>query len=372
MKNICFVHCVDVIGGAERVSQAIMRGLCAKENKLYLTCPAIGELTQECNEYQVTPLIHNIQQPDFKHPIKTLKSNVKWKGLIESNHIDTFHTGDLLSTRSLIKTAKKNGVKIVCHIHFPFKQSFASWVFNERDFPDAFIFCSQELQDDVGPMLSDLCPKSVQWVIHNGVDINKFAPAPSSKEKEEKEKEKTIRIGIVANLQYRKGHDEFLKMAKVVNQHYPKTHFDIIGGDIMEEPREGILKQMARSLGIEKHVTFHGQVSNVKELIDELDIYVCASHEEAFPISILEAMACGKAIVSTNVNGIPEALIDGSSGLLVESKNHKQLSSAVLKVIEDSSLKLTLETQARARVEEHFSEAVFIDKVNDLYASLHQ
>ncbi len=364
MKSICFVHCVGVIGGAERVSQAIMRGLNNKENSKYLVCPEIGELTQECEAFNVTPLTHNIHQPDFKHPIKTLQSNAKWKKLIEQNHIDIFHTGDLLSTRSLLKTAKKQGVKVVCHVHFPFKRSFASWVFNEKDFPDAFIFCSQELQDDVGPMLADLCPKSKQWVIHNGVDITKFSPVIIDKPSN------AIRVGIVANLQHRKGHDEFLQMASTVIQKYPNTHFDVIGGDILQEPREGTLKVMASDLGITDKVTFHGQVSNVKALIDHLDVYVCASHEEAFPISILEAMACGKAIVSTNVNGIPEAIIDESSGLLVEAKNHPQLSAAVLRILEDNALKQRLEKQARTRVEEHFSETVFIDKINTLYSSL--
>lgn len=364
MKNICFVHCVSVIGGAERVSQAIMRGLDNTENSLYLACPELGELTAECETLQTTPLVHSIHQPDFKQPIKTLQSNAHWKKLINTNKIDIFHTGDLLSTRSLLKTAKKHGVKVVCHVHFPFKRNFAAWVFNKKDFPDAFIFCSQELQDDVGPMLADLCPKSKQWVIHNGVDITKFSPAIREKTSD------TIRIGIVANLQLRKGHDEFLQMASTVSQKYPNTHFDIIGGDILQEPREDTLKAKANNLGITDKVTFHGQVSNVKELIDTLDVYVCASHEEAFPISILEAMACGKAIVSTNVNGIPEAIVDQSSGLLVEAKQHEQLSAAVLSVIENSELKKALEQQARARVEENFSEDAFINKINTLYDSL--
>ena len=368
MKNICFVHCVDVIGGAERVSQAIMRGLPKTENKLYLSCPAIGELTQECDTFQVTPLVHNIQQPDLKHPIKTLKSNANWKRIIKEHSIDIFHTGDLLSTRSLIKTARKNGVKIVCHVHFPFKLSFASWVFNKQNFPDAFIFCSQELQGDVGPMLEQLCPKSKQWVIHNGVDINKFSPAAASKPTQPRKA--GSRIGIVANLQFRKGHDDFLEMARIVAEQYPDTHFDIIGGDILQEPREGLLKEKATAMGLADKVTFHGQVSNVKELIDELDIYVCASHEEAFPISILEAMACGKAMVSTNVNGIPEAIIHDTSGLLVEPKAPKQLAQAVLSILSDRPLKARLETAARTRVVDNFSEYVFIDKIQALYKSL--
>lgn len=362
--NICFVHCVSVIGGAERVSQAIMRGLPTENYALSLVCPEQGELSAECESFGASSLFHNIQQPDFKHPIKTLKSNTLWKKYIDDHHIDIFHTGDLLSTRSLINVAKKQGVKVVCHVHFPFELAFSAWAFGNSHHPDAFIFCSQELQDDVGPMLSDLCPRSGQHVIHNGVDISKYAPVASTFTADQP------RIGIVANLQHRKGHDEFLSMAEIVTEKYPDATFDIVGGDIMQEPREPILKTMTETLGLTANVNFHGQVSNVKDLVDKFDIYVCASHEEAFPISILEAMACGKAIVSTNVNGIPEAIIDGESGILINAKAPNEMAEAVLSLLASSEQREALAHNARQRVVENFSEQVFIDKIDALYQQL--
>ena len=68
--------------------------------------------------------------------------------------------------------------------------------------------------------------------------------------------------------------------------------FHIIGGDIMQEPREPLLKQLSKDLNIADKVVFHGQISDVKPILGNLDILVCASYEEAFPVSILEAMVC--------------------------------------------------------------------------------
>ncbi len=133
-------------------------------------------------------------------------------------------------------------------------------------------------------------------------------------------------------------------------------HFDIIGGDILEEPREAFLKTMAEELGLEQSLTFHGQVPDVLSRLNKLDIVVCASHQEAFPIAILEAMAMKKPIVSTNVNGIPEAIEDQLSGLLVEPHSPSHLAVAVSTLIQDENKRQTLAINARARVEEHFNK----------------
>jgi glycosyltransferase involved in cell wall biosynthesis len=229
--------------------------------------------------------------------------------------------------------------------------------------PHAFIFCSQELQDDVGKQLMESCPDSKQFVIHNGVDTEFFTPTSRSDNK-------LKRVGIVANLQKRKGHDDFLQMAKQVSCEYQNVHFDIIGGDILQEPREAMLKKLSEDLGISQKITFHGQVDNVKELVAALDILVCASHQEAFPVSILEAMASGKAIVSTNVNGIPEAIEHEKCGLLINPHKPNEMSSAVLTLLNDKSLRSKLASNARQKVVNLFSRRSYAESIQNVYREL--
>jgi glycosyltransferase involved in cell wall biosynthesis len=137
------------------------------------------------------------------------------------------------------------------------------------------------------------------------------------------------------------------------------AEFHIIGGDILASPRQPLLIEKVNILGLAAFFTFHGQVQNVLPLLHSLDILVCASHEEAFPISILEAMSVGLPIVATNVNGIPEAIEHNESGLLVDPFAPDQLASAV----EMSRIGFN----ARERVVHNFSKGAFKQKLSNIY-----
>jgi glycosyltransferase involved in cell wall biosynthesis len=123
-------------------------------------------------------------------------------------------------------------------------------------------------------------------------------------------------------------------------------------------------------LDIEYHISFHGQVPDVLSRLDRLNIVVCASHQEAFPIAILEAMAMQKPIVSTNVNGIPEAIVHNESGLLVEPHSAEQLAECVSQLLDNPKKQQTLAENARRRVVEHFNLIGFIEKFDRLYKGM--
>ncbi|TAP41437.1 glycosyltransferase [Alteromonas sp. KUL49] len=360
MKTIFFAHSVNVIGGAERVTLATINGV-KNEYRVVLIAPDEGNFGAAAkNEGAIFEPVSCIQ-PDFKSPFRTIFQGLKYLRLFRKHKPALVHCGDLLALRSVQPICKLLNIPIICHVHFPYGAGFVKWAFAKRYAPASFIFCSEELKDNLAPVIQDCCPTSEMLVIHNGVDTSVFSPRPLLPSQ-------IPNVGIVANLQFRKGHDDFLEMANILLKKNILVKFHIIGGDILEEPREDILKNKAVDLGIDSSVTFHGQVPNVLELISTLDVYVCASHEEAFPISILEAMATGKTIVSTDVNGIPEAIDDGVEGLLVPPHSPEKLADAVMTVLEDKALATRLSTKARARVKGHFSQQVYIDKIQSLYA----
>ena len=119
-------------------------------------------------------------------------------------------------------------------------------------------------------------------------------------------------------------------------------------------------------MGISDNLISHGQLPDVKAELQKLDIVVCASHEEAFPVSILEAMACSKVIVSTNVNGIPEALTHQENSLLVKPHSPEDLACQITLVIKQIKSSV-IAKQARKTVEEKFSINVFISKIKKVY-----
>ncbi|MDP5130299.1 MAG: glycosyltransferase, partial [Paraglaciecola sp.] len=272
MPNIAFVHSVNVLGGAERMSEAIIAGLQDKGYHFSLISPEPGALSETFAKYGAKNYFCPLFQPAIKHPILTWQHQRRCTELLTSAKIDVLHTGDLLCVRSFSRAASNGNIPLVCHVHFPVEAPFVAWVFNKMPAPAAFVFCSQELQNSSGPILAKYCPNTAQYVFHNGVNIDYFAPAPEFGQTTDMASLK--HIGIVANLQFRKGHDDFIQMAKEVLKTHQNVHFDVIGGDILQEPREGILRQQIADLGIEQHFTFHGQLADVRDAIRKLDIYV--------------------------------------------------------------------------------------------------
>lgn len=364
--NILYVHNVAKIGGAERVTLDIIKGLPA-EHKAFLVTPEDGPLIDIANDVgaQAQPL--DIHQPALNKPLATLRNHRIWLRYLRKNQIELIHTGDLFVTRTLIYAANKLNIPIICHVHFPIELPALRWIFKSTPKQIQFIYCSQELNAAVQPRIDTLMAHATHTTIHNGVDTDifkKFEPKagilPEGK----------TNIGIIANLQERKGHLDFINAANLVLKTHPNAHFHIIGGDILGEPREPLLRQRIDELGLDANFTFHGQVNNVKDYLNELDIFVCASHEEAFPISILEAMAFGLPIVSTNVNGIPEAIEHGANGLLCEAKQPEGLAAQLLLVLNDAKLSARISEQARSDAASTFSLNAFASQVQQNYESV--
>lgn len=357
------MHSVAKIGGAERVSQMLMAGLDKKLFSCCLVCPESGEMSNWAAQNGIAFSQLPMKQPGLSNAIATIKQILKWRKWLSVNNIDIVHTADPYCTRAIMMAAKLNGVKVLSHFHFPFAQNHLLWLFKRFPKPDVCAFCSEDLMSEVGEHLKAIAPQSRLISIHNGVDVARFSPTLS-------EAGNVTYIGIVANLQERKGHNEFIEMAAILNKDYDNLHFDIIGGDILEEPREAKLKNLSAELGVDKHMTFHGQVPDVLSRLDKLNIVVCASHQEAFPIAILEAMAMQKPIVSTDVNGIPEAIVDGESGILVKPHSAVQLALAVSQLIDEPNKQKQLAENARARVVKHFNKDIFIEKFEQLYKEM--
>lgn len=365
MSNIAFVHSVNVLGGAERMSEALIKGLKDKGHRFSLISPSVGALSETFAAYGVQNHFLSFFQPSISQPFSTWKSNKHICSLLKEARIDLLHTGDLICTRSVIKAAYSLKIPVVCHIHFPLEEPFVAWVFKRLPAPQAFVFCSHELQADTGKLLAKYYPKTPQYMIHNGVNIDYFKPRLATTT----EQKNLTHIGIVANLQERKGHEDFIDMAKDVVATHNNVHFDIIGGDILQAPREAILKQRIEALGLTSFFTFHGQLSDVRDAMNSLDIYVCASHQEAFPVSILEAMACQKTIVSTHVNGIPEMLRHEENALLVAPHKPQQIAKAVKRLLDNPLLAAKLSKQAREDVCQNFNLNRYCNLFENVYSN---
>lgn len=128
------------------------------------------------------------------------------------------------------------------------------------------------------------------------------------------------------------------------------------------------LEGLVGELGMRDHVAFFGSTDDPVAAYCSGTIAVLSSISEGFPYGVLEPMACGRAVVATNVGGVPEVV--GDAGLLVPSRNPHAMADACVLLLSDAGERLRLAALGRARVEHQFSLGRMIDRFRDSYATV--
>jgi glycosyltransferase involved in cell wall biosynthesis len=202
-------------------------------------------------------------------------------------------------------------------------------------------------------------------VVHNG--IGPQAPVPpevilrTGRELGIRRGERVVTV--VGSLYPVKGHRYLIEAVPQILAACPATVFLIAGrGDC-----EAVLREQARSLGVEAQVRFLGLRRDVPTLLELGDVFVQPSLSEGLSIAILEAMAAARPVVTTRVGGNPELVIDGETGLLVEPADAGALASAVSRLLSDPAERRRLGAAGLARVQTCFS----IDKMVGQYQSIY-
>lgn len=169
------------------------------------------------------------------------------------------------------------------------------------------------------------------FLVPCGVDLGMFRNMP----KENIGNKKLKTIIFVGRLHPIKGVKYLIEAMNIILQE--KTVKLLIVGD--GEERKNLEKQV-RELYLEEFVNFVGEVQNseIPSLMNASDIFVLPSLSEALPTTILEAMAAGLPIITTNVRGLPEIVKDNENGFIIEPKNPKQIAEKVLLLLENKEL----------------------------------
>ncbi len=154
-------------------------------------------------------------------------------------------------------------------------------------------------------------------------------------------------VGIVATLRPVKRHDLFLRALATVRERDPNVKGLVVGGD---GGTRRATERLAKRIGLEGAVHFAGGVSDSKPFVRALDILAVCSDSEGFPNVVLEAMACGKPVVSTRVPGAEDAVVHGGTGLLVPTGDGAALADALTRILGDAELRETMGHAARERV----------------------
>jgi glycosyltransferase involved in cell wall biosynthesis len=148
-----------------------------------------------------------------------------------------------------------------------------------------------------------------------------------------------------------KGHRHLIEAAHLVVRDLPDARFLILGdGELREH-----LERQVRDYHLEKHVLLPGFRTDVLGCIKGFDLFVMSSVTEGLGTSLLDAMACFRAVVATRAGGIPEIVEDGRTGVLVEPRDHASMAREIVRLLKDAGMRRRMGEAGLARVVEHFT-----------------
>lgn len=174
-------------------------------------------------------------------------------------------------------------------------------------------------------------------------------------------------VGLVGRISPWKGQDVFLRAVARVAERFPDARFQIIGGALFrEEEYERYVREMASRMQV--RIEFTGFRDDVADLINRLTVLVHASTiGEPFGQVVIEGMAAGKPVVATSGGGVPEIVVDGSTGWLVPMKDDVAMADGICRLLADPAAAREMGRRGRARVLEHFTTRHTAQRVQGVY-----
>lgn len=279
-------------------------------------------------------------------------------------HMHMASRGSYLRKKIFMRAAFCRNKPVLLHLH---GSEFGVWFDEEcgeaerRDISHYFECCSKVivLSEEWKEFLlkRHICSSDRIVVVHNAVDVPEANVIDYS----------CNTVLFMGRLDARKSPDLLLRAAKRVVKTHPDARF-VFGGDGDVPTYE----QLAVELGIGDRCSFIGWAKGEKkdEVFRNSSMFCLPSKNEGMPMSVLEAMSYGLATISTPVGGVPQVITDGVDGILFPVDDVDALASKLEDLMSDTSYKEMIGIQGRARIEEAFSLAAFMSRLDLVYEEI--
>jgi glycosyltransferase involved in cell wall biosynthesis len=206
-------------------------------------------------------------------------------------------------------------------------------------------------------------------VIHNGINLKRFESAQDVAAVRAKLGiDERLLVGTVGSMLPMKGHEDFVRAAALVARRREDVDFVIIGDEeARHREHRAQIEKLIADLNLQKRVRVMHWPDELAPFYAALDVYVSASRSEAFGLSIVEAMACGRAVVATATEGAQEIIEDGASGLIVPVGDTEKIAAAVAALLEEEAERNRLGARASVEAREKFSVEKMIEATEQVY-----
>ncbi|MDM3844556.1 MAG: glycosyltransferase family 4 protein [Aphanizomenon gracile PMC638.10] len=377
---------ISAIGGTAKILLLPqIKYLLSQKFEVGIACSPGKEVEElQTNGYQIHPV--NI---DRKISLfSSLKSIYHLTKIIQQNQYDLVHVHTPIAAVLGRIAAKIAGVKrIVYTSHgLPFHdlstptQYYFYFLVEKLTALITDLILSQNYEDISTAKKLGLCPPKKLAYLGNGVDIDRFHrerlnPIHQSELRQSLGIPETANliVGTIGRLTRKKGSGYLIEATAKLVDKFPNLHILIIGGQLSSDPEPFQTELMAKisNLGIENHVTLTGDRQDIPEVLGLLDVFTLPTFtHEGLPRSILEAMAMGLPVVTTDIRGCREAVLQEKTGLIVPSQDSDRLAEALAIMLSNPELREAYGNQGRRRVTTEYNEDFVFERLTKYYQEL--
>ncbi len=370
-------HSAEIIGGAEQCLFFLLKNLDRDKYIPTVVLPYEGPLKDKLEKIGVKTEISPVGWWTYGSNALSTQGDLKERSgklatLIEKEEIDIVHTNTSVIAEGAI-AAKMTGRPHVWHLHEfldghpslkPVIPLYLAYRFIDL-FSDPVIVVSHALKKSVSNFID---PERLS-VIHNGIDPEEKTGSEGSFRKELVVSEGALLVCTVGPVVKEKGHMTFIEMAAKVLNAKKDVQFISIGGKI-DSGLWSAIENKIEGYGLKDNIQFLDFRTDVRRILNEIDIYVVSSEMESFGLAAIEAMASGKPVVATRCGGPEEIVVDGQTGFLVPSNDPISLAEKILTLADDPEKRKAMGLKGKERFGELFTGSRFSKSVENLYSGI--
>lgn len=287
------------------------------------------------------------------------------RALLEQRQIDVLHSHGPKPNLYGRLAARGTEASLVATCHTWHITSAKEWLVSAVDRAvlrgfDSVVLVSEHLRRKVRRAG---IPDDRIWTIDNGVDCRTGGSSDGDL-REDLGCGENLVAGVVARLAPEKGLDYLVDAAAILVREFPRAVFLVVG----DGPERKALERRARASGVLPQFRFLGNRTDTSRVYATFDVFVLPSLSEGMPMTVLEAMVAGKAIVATRVGSVSRVIADGQTGLLVPPRNASALADRLGSLLRDRSSRARLGAAARAAATREYSAARMAGRYAEVYA----
>lgn len=359
-----FSSFADLWGGGQVSLLQLVKNINRNRFSPFVVIPSEGELSQQLKQIQVPVII--LDMPSLL-PFPTIRSLRCIKRLLKlSKDLDIrlLHTDGPRNTFYAVFVKVVLRIPLIWHIRASNRDIFDRILFH---FCNSLIIVAGGLKERFGWVKAQR--KLV--TVYNGIDIESFSPFKrrSVTPLNPLDKAEELVVGMIGRVEKLKGQKTLIEACGRLPRLKSSLKIMIIG-EIIDPLYAKEIIATARGFGVEKNVCFLGYRKDICHLLHQMDIYTFTSVFDAFPRTIIEAMAAGLPVITTDVGGCPEAVKEGVTGYIVPKGDPIAFADRIAFLANRPEKRIAMGEKARERARKKFSVEENVRKTEQLYIDI--